>query len=141
MWLLAFDSNQICMCSKLSLFKSEIKDCISENFEFRDCTFSVKTVKLFLLFCRCDFTVFRSIYGEKLSVAMSLSSLLLRIFIKLLTCVPPYGFKTSALAVVSTMRINVIRINEIDEKVKIRINLHLRTWCDVYYDNKSIIMS
>ena len=44
-------------------------------------------------------------YGENLSVAMSLSSLLLRIFIKLLTCVPPYGFKTSALAVVSTMRI------------------------------------
>ena len=80
--------------SKLSLLKSEIKDCISENVEFRDCTFSVKTVKLFLLFCRYDFTVFRSIYGENLSVAMSLSSLLLRIFIKMLTCVLPYGFKT-----------------------------------------------
>ena len=74
--------------SKLSLLKSEIKDYISENVEFRDCTFSVKTVKLFLLFCRYDFTV-----------------------------------------------------NEIDEKVKIRINLHLRTWCDVYHDNRSIIMS
>ena len=43
-------------------------------------------------------------YGENLSVEMSLSSLLLRIFIKLLACVPPYGYKTSALAMVSTMR-------------------------------------
>ena len=90
---------------KLSLLKSEIKDCISENVEFRDSNVSVKTVKFFLLFCRYDFTVFRSMYGENLNVAMSLSSLLLRIFIKLLTCVPPYGYKTSALAVVSTMRI------------------------------------
>ena len=30
-------------------------------------------------------------YGENLSVEMSLSSLLLRIFIKMLTCVPPQG--------------------------------------------------
>ena len=44
-------------------------------------------------------------YGEHLSVAMSLSSLRLRIFIKLLTCVPPYGYRTLALAVVSAMRI------------------------------------
>ena len=33
----------------------------------------------------------------------------------------------------------MIRINEIDEKVKIII--HLRTWCGVYHDNKSIIMT
>ena len=44
-------------------------------------------------------------YGENVSVAMSLSSFLLRIFIKLLTCVHPYGYKTSALTVVSAMRI------------------------------------
>ena len=91
--------------SKLSLLKSEIKDCISEKFEVRDYTFSVKSVKLFLLFCRYDFTEFRSMYGDNLSVAMALSSLLLIIFIKLLTCVPPYGYRTSALAVVSAMRI------------------------------------
>ena len=88
---------------KLSLLKSEIQDCISENFVFRDCTFSLKTVKLFLLFCKYDFTEFRSMYGEHLCVAMSLSSLLLRIFIKLLSCVPPYGYRMSALAVVSAM--------------------------------------
>ena len=48
--------------------------------------------------------VLRYMYGDNLSVEISLSSLLLRIFIKLLGCVPPYGYKMAALVVVSTIR-------------------------------------
>ena len=46
-----------------------------------------------------------ALYKINILLLLLLSSLLLRIFIKLLTCVPPYGYRTSALAVVSAMRI------------------------------------